>query len=113
MPGQASNTTPAVTPEAADSFISDMISDAQEGFQPEATTNFETTALHGLKDITASRGRVVCTLPVRPRVQNRYKTLHGGCSGGFICQDMLSGVDESGFSPVSLPIAHVQVYTPA
>lgn len=90
LPGQASNPSAAATPEAANSFLSDMISDAQEGFQPEATTNFETTALHGLKDITASSGRVVCILPVLPRVQNRYNTLHGGCSGGAICQDMPS-----------------------
>ena len=24
-------------------------------------------------------GRCVCVFPVRPRVQNRYGTLHGGC----------------------------------
>ena len=72
---------PAAMPEEAEEFITDMISDVQEGFQPEATTNFEATALHGLKDITAANGRVVCTLPVKQRVQNRYKTLHGGCIG--------------------------------
>ena len=71
----------AAMPEEAEEFITDMITDVQEGFQPEATTNFEATALHGLRDITAASGRVVCTLPVRQRVQNRYKTLHGGCIG--------------------------------
>ncbi|GAB4813667.1 hypothetical protein N2152v2_000713 [Parachlorella kessleri] len=40
---------------------------------------FDTTALQGLKDITAEHGRVTCRLPVRTRVQNRYGTLHGGC----------------------------------
>ena len=81
MPGQDSNPKAAAMPEAAESFLADMISDVQEGFQPEATTNFEATALHGLKDITASSGRVVCTLPIKRRVQNRYRTLHGGCTG--------------------------------
>lgn len=81
MPGQDSTPKAAAMPEAAESFLADMTSDVQEGFQPEATTSFEATALHGLKDINASSGRVVCTLPVRGRVQNRYKTLHGGCTG--------------------------------
>ena len=33
-------------------------------------------ALNGLRDICATPGRVVCTLPVTKRVQNRYNTLH-------------------------------------
>ncbi|KAL3140714.1 hypothetical protein ABBQ32_005270 [Trebouxia sp. C0010 RCD-2024] len=71
-------------PAAADHFISDMVAEAQEGFQPEATTCFETTALHGLTDITASPGKVVCTLPIKHRVKNRYKTLHGGCTATLV-----------------------------
>ena len=58
-----------------------MVAEVQEGFQPEATTSFEATALHGLTDITASPGKVVCTLPIKDRVKNRYQTLHGGCTG--------------------------------
>ena len=76
-------------PEAAESFLADMISDVQEGFQPDTTTSFEATALHGLKDITASSGRVVCTLPVKQRVQNRYNTLHGGCTGQHNAESLL------------------------
>ena len=68
-------------PQEAEAFITDMVSAVLEGFQPEATTNFEATALHGLTDITAASGTVVCTLPVKQRVQNRYNTLHGGCIG--------------------------------
>ncbi|KAK9842085.1 hypothetical protein WJX81_007785 [Elliptochloris bilobata] len=51
------------------------------GEQPDlnAASNFDTTALNGLKDIRATPGHVVCTLPVSKRVQNRYTTLHGGC----------------------------------
>lgn len=71
----------ANTVEAAESFISNMCSDALEGFDPESTQNFDTTALYGLKDITATPGKVVCTLPVHKRVQNNYLTLHGGCTG--------------------------------
>ncbi len=41
------------------------------------------SALNGLKDIRASSGCVLCTLPVTKRVQNRYNTLHGGCIGAF------------------------------
>ena len=71
----------AATPEAAEDFITDMINDVREGFQADATRNFEATALCGLRDITATRGQVVCVLPVNQRVQNRYNTLHGGCIG--------------------------------
>lgn len=75
-------------PAAADHFISDMVAEAQEGFQPEATTCFETTALHGLTDVTASPGKVVCTLPIKHRVKNRHKTLHGGCTGEWHCHSL-------------------------
>jgi len=74
----------AATPEAAEDFITDMINDVREGFQADATQNFEATALYGLRDITATRGQVVCTLPVNQRVQNRYNTLHGGCIGRYM-----------------------------
>ena len=69
------------SPEAAELFIKDLVSASFENFHPEDTGNFETTALYGLKDITATEGQVVCTLPVRPRVENVYRTLHGGCIG--------------------------------
>ena len=42
------------------------------------------SALNGLKDIRASSGCVLCTLPVTKRVQNRYNTLHGGCIGALM-----------------------------
>lgn len=71
----------AGTPEGAQEFIAGLAADIQEGFDPDATQNFETTALHGLKDIAASKGKVVCVLPVAPRVQNPFGSLHGGCTG--------------------------------
>lgn len=85
--GQLPPGTPkaAASPEAAEQFISDMVSDVREGFQADATTNFEATALYGLRDITATRGQVVCTLPIKERVQNRYRTMHGGCTGRQLC----------------------------
>ena len=79
----------AATPEAAEHFISDMINDVRDGFQADATRNFEATALYGLRDITATRGQVVCMLPVKQRVQNRYNTLHGGCIGRHKQQHLL------------------------
>lgn len=84
--GQLPPGTPkaAATPEAAEQFISDMVSDVREGFQADATKNFEATALYGLRDITATRGQVVCTLPIKERVQNRYRTMHGGCTGRIV-----------------------------
>lgn len=46
-------------------------------------------ALNGLKDIRATPGRIVCTLPVTKRVQNRYNTLHGGCIGAQLLGALL------------------------
>ena len=71
----------ANSPDGAIEFMESMATDYLEGFDPDATQNFETTALHGLTDITASRGQVKCVLPVKKRVQNCYSTLHGGCIG--------------------------------
>lgn len=45
---------------------------------------FDHTALRGLKDIETSHGRLTCTLPVSPEVQNRYGTLHGGCTATIV-----------------------------
>lgn len=67
--------------EAATAFIDGMCSETLEGFDAEATHSFDTTALYGLKCITATAGQVICTLPVSQRTQNRYNTLHGGCTG--------------------------------
>ncbi len=85
----------AATPEAAEDFITDMINDVREGFQADATRNFEATALYGLRDITATRGQVVCILPVNLRVQNRYNTLHGGCIGRHMQQHILQALHVS------------------
>ena len=71
----------SASPAAAIAFISDLVSAYDDGFDTEATSTFETTALYGLKDISATEGQIVCTLPVRPPVENIYHTLHGGCIG--------------------------------
>ena len=47
-------------------------------------------ALNELRDIRATPGRIVCTLPVTKRVQNRYNTLHGGCIGAHLLSTLLS-----------------------
>ena len=71
----------AISPVGAIEFMYCMPTEYLECFYPDATQNFETTALHGLTDITASTGQVKCVLPVKKRVQNCYSTLHGGCIG--------------------------------
>ena len=42
------------------------------------------------QDFELSPGRCVCVFPVRPRVQNRYGTLHGGCVATLV--DVVSTV---------------------
>jgi len=45
---------------------------------------FDHTSISGIKDIVTSHGRITCTLPVTPEVQNRYGTLHGGCTATLV-----------------------------
>lgn len=75
----------SASPTAATAFISDLVSATHDGFDSEATRIFEATALYALTDTSAREGQVVCTLPVRPPVQNIYGTLHGGCIGEPDC----------------------------
>ena len=69
------------SPAKAISFLTDLTSWHSQTFRPDTTRNFDTTALAGLQIITVSPGRMLCELPVAPRVQNRFGSLHGGCLG--------------------------------
>lgn len=71
----------SASPEAAHAFVESLVAGTSNVSNLQATGTFDTTALYGLKDITASSGRLTCTLPVKARVQNTYSTLHGGCIG--------------------------------
>ena len=67
------------SPAGAVAFLESLVNQWNEDSRDGQV--FDTTALQGLKDITAEPGQVTCRLPVRDRVQNRYGTLHGGCIG--------------------------------
>ena len=69
------------SPARAISFLTDLTSWHTHNFNPETTSNFDTTALHGLKIIKSTAGQMTCDFPVNKRVQNRFGTLHGGCIG--------------------------------
>ena len=71
----------SASPEAAQAFVEGLVNAANCDFDPHASSIFETTALYGLKDISASSGQITCTLPIQSRVENIYGTLHGGCIG--------------------------------
>ena len=64
----------ASSPDQAEQWLHNMCIWAKEDFRPDSTLNFDTTALYGLRDIQASKGRIQATLPVTKRVQNRYGT---------------------------------------
>ncbi|KAG2440960.1 hypothetical protein HXX76_003813 [Chlamydomonas incerta] len=51
---------------------------------PNRTTTFDATALAGLSVVHVEPGRLVAEMPVRERVQNRYGTLHGGCTATLV-----------------------------
>lgn len=70
------------TPEAGKLFLEALTGSGLEDIDLDQAPNFDTVALHTIRDIKATDGRVTCVLPVEARVQNRYKTLHGGCIGG-------------------------------
>lgn len=79
----------SASPEAAQAYVESSVYGSSKVSSLQATHIFETTALYGLKDISASSGRLTCTLPVTARVENIYSTLHGGCIGKSCHQQAL------------------------
>ncbi|PNH09078.1 Acyl-coenzyme A thioesterase 13 [Tetrabaena socialis] len=67
-------------PEVARQFIEALVG----GTAVPGRTTFDATALQGLTVVEAAEGRVICELPVTARVQNRYGTLHGGCTATLV-----------------------------
>ncbi|BDA41735.1 probable acyl-coenzyme A thioesterase 13 [Coccomyxa sp. Obi] len=89
------------TPEAGKLFLEALTGSGLEDIDLDHAPNFDTVALHTIRDIKATDGRVTCVLPVEARVQNRYNTLHGGCiatlvdvvgSAALVTQSERSGV---------------------
>ena len=69
------------SPEAGKLFLASLTGSGLEDIIMEDAPYFDTVALHTIRDIEASEGRVTCIMPVTQRVANRYSTLHGGCIG--------------------------------
>ena len=72
------------TPEAGKLFLQ-ALTGSGLGHDPKEDSMFDTVALQTITDIRAYEGRLTCLIPVEPRVQNRYGTLHGGCIGQHTC----------------------------
>ena len=70
------------TPEDGKGFLEALVS-AGEAVDLNEAPVFDTLALHGIRDVAATPGRLQCSLPVTPHIQNRNGTLHGGCIGWF------------------------------
>lgn len=71
------------TPEAGKLFLESLTGSGLEDLDLDNAPVFDTVALNTIRDIKATDGRVTCVIPVEPRVQNRYGTLHGGCIGAL------------------------------
>ena len=72
------------TPDAGVMFLQALTGSGLEGIDLDQAPNFDTVALHSIYDIQAypeTPGRLTCKLRVETPVQNRYRTLHGGCIG--------------------------------
>ena len=70
------------TPEAGELFLQALTGSGLTDIDLEQAPNFDTVALHSIYDIQAHpNGRLTCKLRVDEHVQNRYRTLHGGCIG--------------------------------
>ncbi|KAK9909006.1 hypothetical protein WJX75_005981 [Coccomyxa subellipsoidea] len=89
------------TPEAGKLFLESLTGSGLEDLDLDNAPVFDTVALNTIRDIKATDGRVTCVIPVEPRVQNRYGTLHGGCiatlvdvvgSAALVTQSEKSGV---------------------
>ncbi len=94
------------TPEAGKFFLQALTGSGLDGDSLEENYMFDSVALHTIRDIKAYKGRLTCIIPVEPRVQNRYGTLHGGCIGKTVCQqasDCCSFEHQSRFVPEIFP----------
>lgn len=69
-------------PSRAETFLRNIVQ--QRGGASNAALNFDTTALDGIENILASPGKVRCDFFVSSKMQNRYNTLHGGCSATIV-----------------------------
>ena len=69
------------TPEAGKVFLQALTGSGLGSTDLIEDSIFDTVALRTITDIRAYEGRLTCVIPVEPRVQNRYGTLHGGCIG--------------------------------
>lgn len=69
------------TPEAGKLFLQALTGSGLGSPDLIEDSMFDTVALQTITDIRAYEGRLTCIIPVEPRVQNRYGTLHGGCIG--------------------------------
>ncbi|CAL5219115.1 g889 [Coccomyxa viridis] len=67
------------TPEAGKLFLQALTGSGLGSPDLIEDSMFDTVALQTITDIRAYEGRLTCIIPVEPRVQNRYGTLHGGC----------------------------------
>ena len=66
-------------PENGTKFLDHLVHNAT----PEASFDW---VLRDLTDFEAGDGRFTCHLLVSERTQNRYGTLHGGCTGDLAPQ---------------------------
>lgn len=99
------------SPQAAAAFIRFLTSQSDEG----GPALFDTTSLQGIHDIRAEVGRLTCLLKVMPRVENRNRTLHGGCiatlvdvvgTGALLTQISKGGVSLSINTNYLRPLPH-------
>ena len=83
------------TPEAGKLFLQALTGSGLDADSLKEHSIFDTVALQTIRDIKAYKGQLTCIIPVELRVQNRYRTLHGGCIGKPICSKPLSPADLS------------------
>ncbi|GMH45118.1 hypothetical protein BSKO_13075 [Bryopsis sp. KO-2023] len=70
--------------ERAEKFISEQLCGASDSFEPKATSIFDTTALHGIRDFRYDEGSCRCIFPVTERAANTLGRLHGGCAATLV-----------------------------
>ena len=73
------------TPAVGRNFLRDTVKHLPVGVQQLGNAwNFDTTALHGIKDIEAVSGSVRCVLPVEQSLCTRAGELQAGCIGALV-----------------------------
>ena len=82
--------------ENASNLLHYWIGQHRPDFDPDASSSFEATVGHSIREISTEPGLCACKLLVTPRLQNNYDTMNGGGMAALTCIIAAAALDTLG-----------------